>query len=55
MAMGDAFFNCNSSSAYPGSGRSDKLGNLEYRTSHEVLGVSLRAEPHLYVGLAAVY
>jgi hypothetical protein len=39
----------------PGSGRSDKRGNLEYRTSHEVLDVSLRAEPHLYVALTAVY
>jgi hypothetical protein len=35
--------------------RSDKLGNLEYRTSLEVLDVSLRTEPHLYVALAAVY
>jgi hypothetical protein len=54
---GDAFSDCNGSSAFffPGSGHLDKSGNLEYRTSHEILDVSLKREPHLYVSLAAAY
>jgi hypothetical protein len=40
---------------FPGSGQSDKSDNFEWRTSHQFSGVSLRAEPHLYVSAAAVY
>jgi hypothetical protein len=40
---------------FPGDNRFDKSGNLECRTSHVVLDVSLKREPHLYVSLAAVY
>jgi hypothetical protein len=39
---------------FPGSGQSDKSDNLEWRTSHGISDVSLRAEPHLYVSHAAV-
>jgi hypothetical protein len=37
------------------SGQSDKSDNFDWRTSHEARDVSLRAGPHLYVSLAAVY
>jgi hypothetical protein len=40
---------------FPGSDQFDKSGTLELRTSYEVLDVSLKREPHLYVSLAAVY
>jgi hypothetical protein len=40
---------------FSGSGQSDKTDNLEWRTSHGLSDVSLRAEPHSYVSLAAVY
>jgi hypothetical protein len=33
----------------------NKSGNVEYRTSHRVLDVSLKREPLLYASLAAVY
>jgi hypothetical protein len=33
----------------------DKGGNLEYRTSHAVLDVSLKIEPHLCVNVYVVY
>jgi hypothetical protein len=37
------------------SGQTDTGGNLEDKTSREVLGVSPRTEPDLYLGLAFVY
>jgi hypothetical protein len=38
-----------------GSGQSNKSDNFEWRTSCGIWDVSLRAESHLYVSLAAVY
>jgi hypothetical protein len=57
MVVRDAFFYCNGSSTFsiPGGDLFDKSCNLEYRTSHDVLDVSLKREPYLYVSLAAVH
>jgi hypothetical protein len=41
--------------SFPGSTQSDKSDNLEVSTSHRLWDVSLRAEPHPYASLEAVY
>jgi hypothetical protein len=53
MAMGDAFFNCNGSSAFCTREAFGPINLVIWNM--EVLDMSLRAEPHLYVALAAVY
>jgi hypothetical protein len=56
MLVGDAFPNSNGSSAFSSWVTIDSIsGNLECRTSHGVLDVSLKGEKRLYVSVAAVY
>jgi hypothetical protein len=52
MLVRDAFLTSTAFPPFlPGEDRFEKSGNLKYRTSHRVLDVSLKREPHI----AAVY
>jgi hypothetical protein len=52
MVVWSAFSHCKGSSAFfHRIDQSYKSDNLEYRTSHGVSDMSLRAQPHLYVRL----